>query len=210
MPPELQATPRIIRHVTAALLKILEDALAGILAPSEIQAAPPETVPRLDASGQTLILYLYRVAESPELKNQGPDFEVIAGPGGGAPAVRVRRDPLTLNLHYLLIPFSGEGAFLETYEILGVAMKAFHDHGIFSPGQLGIAGLAPSEQALELRLTHEPLTMDQLCNVWEAVHEPYRLSVSYCVRTVQIRSELSIDGQRVTTRRLIAETKGAR
>ena len=199
------ATPRIIRHVTAALLKILEDALAGILDPGEIQAAPPEKIPQLESGQQMLVLYLYRVAESPELKNQGPDYELLAGSGGGAPAVRVRRDPLALNLHYLLIPFSGEGAFLETYEMLGFAMKAFHDHGVFSPGQLGVPGLVPPEEQLELRLTQEPLTTDQLSNIWEAVHAPYRLSVSYCVRTVQIGSDLEVTGRRVTTRRILTE-----
>jgi hypothetical protein len=200
------ATPRMIRHVTAALLKILEEALGGILAPSEIQAAPPETIPQLQSGQQMLVLYLYRVVESPELKNQGPDYEVLGGTTGGAPAVRVRRDPLALNLHYLLIPFSGEGAFLETYEMLGFAMQAFHDRGIFSPGQLGVPGLAASEAALEYRLTQEPLTTDQLSNIWEAVHAPYRLSVSYCVRTVQIASELEVTGRRVTTRRIAAGT----
>lgn len=199
------ATPSMIRHVTAALLKILEEALDGILDPSEIQAAPPETIPQLESGRQMLVLYLYRVAESPELKNQGPDYEVLPV-AGGAPAVRVRRDPLALNLHYLLIPFSGEGAFLETYEMLGFAMKAFHDAGIFSPGQLGVPGLVPPEQELEFRLTQEPLTTDQLSNIWEAVHAPYRLSVSYCVRTVQIGSDLAITGRRVTTRRLVAGT----
>jgi hypothetical protein len=199
----------MIRHVTAALLKILEEALAGVLAPSEIQAAPPETIPRLESGQQMLVLYLYRVVESPELKNQGPDYEVLPTSPGGAPAVRVRQDPLSLNLHYLLIPFSGEGAFLETYEILGFAMKAFHDHGIFSPGQLGVSGLEPSEESLELRLTQEPLTTDQLSNIWEAVHAPYRLSVSYCVRTVQIGSELATDGRRVTSRRIEMRDRGA-
>lgn len=93
------ASPRIIRHVTAALLKILEDALSGILTPNEIQAAPPETIPNLQSGQQLLVLYLYRVVESPELKNQGPDYQMMPSPGGGAPSVRVRQDPLTLNLH---------------------------------------------------------------------------------------------------------------
>lgn len=203
MPPH--ATPRIIRHVTAALLKILEEALTGILTPGEIQAAPPETIPQLESGQQMLVLYLYRVVESPELKNQGPDYEVLPTPPGGVPAVRVRQDPLSLNLHYLLIPFSGEAAFLETYEMLGFAMKAFHDHGIFSPGQLAVPGLDPSEETLEFRLTQEPLTTDQLSNIWEAVHAPYRLSVSYCVRTVQIGSDLAVTGRRVTTRRIGVE-----
>jgi hypothetical protein len=203
VPIEAQATPFIIRHVTSALLKILENALTGVLAPGEIQAAPPETIPRLESGQQMLVLYLYRVEESPELKNQGPDFETVPDPGGGAPLVRVRRDPLTLNLHYLLIPFAGEPSFLETYEILGLAMAAFHDHGIFSPGELGVTELTEQEARLSFRLTQEPLTTDQLSNIWEAVHEPYRLSVSYCVRTVQIQSELAITGRRVTTRRVI-------
>jgi hypothetical protein len=204
MPPV--ASPRIIRHVTAALLKILEDALTGILAPGEIQAAPPETIPALSSGQQMLVLYLYRVVESPELKNQGPSYETVSHPSG-APGVRVRQDPLCLNLHYLLIPFSGEGSFLETYEMLGFAMKAFHDHGIFSPGQLGVPGLVDPEQTLDFRLTQEPLTTDQLSNIWEAVHAPYRLSVSYCVRTVQIGSDLEEATRRATTRRFLLEEK---
>lgn len=203
------ASPSIIRHVTSALLEILQQALGGILAPGEIQAAPPETIPALQSGQQMLVLYLYRVVESPELKNQGPDYEVLPA-GDGAPSVRVRRDPLALNLHYLLIPFSGEGAFLETYEMLGHAMKAFHDHAIFSPGQLGVSGLTEAERPLEFRLTQEPLTTDQLSNIWEAVHAPYRLSVSYCVRTVQIVSDLAVTGRRVTTRRLLVDDKDGR
>jgi len=201
-----QGTASLIRHVTRALLLILERAVDGILDPSEVRAEPPETVPLLSGNQQRLVLYLYRLQESPELKNQGPDFEVLPATNG-APPVRIRRDPLALNLHYLLIPFSGREAFLETYEILGAAVRAFHDHGIFSPGALGLPGLTQEEAELEFRLTQEPLGTDELSNIWEAVDEPYRLSVSYCVRTAQIESGLVLDEQRVTTRTLTAEER---
>jgi len=204
MAVENQASPRIIRFVTEALLEILRDALSGILTPTDIDAAPPETIPKLPAGEQKVILYLYRVAESPTLKNQGPDYEVVSG-GPGAPQVRIRRDPLTLNLHYLLVPYSGEDSFLETYDILGLCMSAFHDAGIFSPGEQGVSGLSEREAKQSFHLTKEPLTIDQLANIWEAVHEPYRLSVSYCVRTVQIESTLAFETQRVTERRFEVE-----
>lgn len=196
-----QGSPRLIRHATDALLRILRDALA--LPADRVVAAPPETVPRLDADDQIVVLYLYRVEESAELKNQGPDYEVVPS-SDGAPAVRVRRDPLSLNLHYLLIPFSGASSFLDTYELLGHAMLALHDNGIFSPAALGVADLTDAEAEIELRITKEPLTTQELAAIWEAVQEPYRLSVSYCVRTVQLQSLRSIDGRRVTDRRFEA------
>ncbi|MBX3251950.1 MAG: DUF4255 domain-containing protein, partial [Myxococcales bacterium] len=193
MPGPPQATPLIIRHVTSALIEVLRAALPGV---TNIEAAPPEVVSQ--SSAQILGLYLYRVVESAELKNQGPTFEPVAALPPGAPATLVRTDPLCLNLHYLLMPFSPDESYLDTYDLLGRAMLALHENAILIPGALGVA-VDPSEVELEFRVTMEPLTTTELAAIWEAVHEPYRLSVSYVVRTVQIRAGDTTDARRVTT-----------
>ena len=201
------ATPLMVRYVTEALIKTVRDGVdpTGALGISVV-AAPPEVVSRT-TSGQIVSLYLYRVVESPELKNQGPHYESVPGDDQ---AVQVRLDPLSLNLHYLLIPFAfQEGSYLETYELLGQAMLALHEGAIFSPGALGIlpAGLPEAQQAYEYRVTLEPLTISELGQIWEAVHEPYRLSASYCVRTVQIQDMEARTARRVSTRRFGFEEK---
>jgi hypothetical protein len=199
------ATSTIIRSVTEALLTILQNNLSGpsgIIAPANIVAAPPETVEKVTT--QTLILYLYQVLESPFLKNVGTRTVLQPTSTTPAQAVSVQRDPMALDLYYLLIPFSTENNFLDTYDILGAAMQAFHDNGTFSPGALGVSNLAPAEANLEFRLSLNPLSTSDLLRLWEAVHRPYRLSVAYVVRTVQIDSSLASTEQLMSTRRITA------
>jgi hypothetical protein len=200
------ATSTIIRSVTEALLTILKNDLgpsgSGIIPTANIVAAPPETVETVTT--QTLILYLYQVLESPFLKNSGlsvlPQTPTSPPP---AQTVMVQRDPMALDLYYLLIPFSTEGNFLDTYDILGAAMRSFHDHAIFSPGALGVSTVVPAEANLEFRLSMNPLSTSDLLRLWEAVHRPYRLSVAYVVRTVQIDSSLATIAQRMSQPRVI-------
>jgi hypothetical protein len=195
------ASTFIIRKVTEALLAILRNDLAAITAspPTDIRAGRPESASdTLDA--RTLLLYLYQVVESPFLKNVGPSVEV--GPGDG---VTVRRDPLALELYYLLIPGSSDSGFLETYDILGAAMRSFHDHGVFTLGDWILEGaalpqLTPAEAKLKIHIDFNRLDTADLIRIWEAVHHPYRLSVSYVVRTVQIDSQLVSTTGRVAIR----------
>ncbi len=195
-------TPLVVRHVTDALLRILREALPA-LSETDIVAAPLDTLPPVTANQQRVLLYLYRVAESAHLKNQGPEYEEVSTPEGD---VTLRRlDPLTLDLHYLLVPFSGRERYLETHELLGLSTAAFHERGAFRLGELGVVGLTEEETRIELHLTKEPLSIEELAHIWEAVHEPYRLSVSYCVRTLQIRTDPGATTRRVTERVLLMD-----
>jgi hypothetical protein len=49
-----------------------------------------------------------------------------------------------------------------------------------------------------------PLSTSDLLRLWEAVHRPYRLSVAYVVRSVQLDSSLATSAQLATHRRLTA------
>ena len=190
----------IIRHVTEAILGILRHDLAvvpatPIIPGSSIKAAPPEDIETI--TSETLILYLYQVIESPFLKNTGP--KVV----GTAPNLTTRRDSLALDLYYLLIPgapTTPDGAFLDTYDILGASMRSLHDHGSFTLGDWVTLGPTPEESRLRFRMDFNRLETSDLIRIWEAVQRPYRLSVSYVVRTVQIDSQLETDARLVSER----------
>jgi hypothetical protein len=196
------ASTFVIRKVTEALLAILRNDLAGITTnpDSDIRAGRPESASDV-LTAKTLLVYLYQVVESPFLKNVGPRVEVGPPPDG----VTVRRDPLALDLYYLLIPGSTDAGFLETYDILGAAMLSFHDHGSFTlgdwvPSTSALPDLTPEEMNLQIRVDFNRLDTADLIRIWEAVHHPYRLSVSYVVRTLQIESQLISQTKRVRER----------
>jgi hypothetical protein len=195
------ASTFIIRKVTEALLGILRNDLATITTSpaTTIRAGRPESASDvLDA--ETLLLYLYQVVESPFLKNVGPKAEPVSGNG-----ILVRKDPLALELYYLIIPGASDNGFLETYDILGAAMRSFHDHGTFTlgdwvPSDSLLPALTTDEAKLQIHIDFNRLETADLIRIWEAVHHPYRLSVSYIVRTLQIDSQLATGGGRVTSR----------
>jgi hypothetical protein len=62
---------------------------------------------------------------------------------------------------------------------------------------------ASQVSVLKLQLTLNPLPPSELIRLWEAVQQPYRLSVAYVVRTVQIDSELTTDTRLVSERRFV-------
>jgi hypothetical protein len=188
----------IVRHVTEALLEILRHDLA-IAVPgmpsANIKAAPPEDIEGV--SDETLIVYLYQVIESPFLKNVGP--HVVGSP----PSLQVERDPLALDLYYLLIPGASVPLYLDTYDILGAAMRSLHDHGSFTLGDWLPTPPPAGEANLQFRIAFNRLETSDLIRIWEAVQRPYRLSVSYVVRTAQIDSQLVTNTSLVSQRNLI-------
>lgn len=194
----------IVRTVTEALLEILRAKLTPMVDPSRIRAAPPEEIDGV--TDETLLLFLYQVIESPFLRNVGPRVELQPPPmdPGVSRGVTIHKDPLALDLYYLLIPGANSDpdaadAYLDTYDILGAGMLAFHDQGTFTLGEF--ATTAPVEEKdLQFRIDFNRLDMSDLIRVWEAVQKPYRLSVSYVVRTLQLDSVRSTDTRIVSER----------
>jgi hypothetical protein len=121
-------------------------------------------------------VWLYRVARMSDMLNEPPQRvgpNLIAG------------TPLPLLLHYLVTPISGDA--LTRHALLGKVMQVLNDHAIVRGADLqGILQGAPDQ----LRVALEALTLEDLSLVWDALSEPYQLSVSYVVQTVTIDSAL--------------------
>ena len=121
-------------------------------------------------------LWLYQVMPNEHLRN--------------APPVRTRDNgddtaeffpPLALNLLYLLTPSTGND--LGDQLVLGRALQIFHDQSILRMESTQNAG-----RAEELHVSLAPRTIEELAKVWEAMQQPYRLSVCYEARVARIDS----------------------
>ena len=140
-------------------------------------------------------LFLYRTTENGCLKNQ----EI---PGQGHPAA-YGHPPLSLNLHYLVTAYGttddGSGTFNETraHFLLGSAMRVLHDFPIITDQMRTTRDPLPQPvlhpslfgQFERVKLSLEPVSLEDLSKVWTALTLPYRLAAAYEVNVVQIESQ---------------------
>lgn len=182
---------RAINAVTRSLTALLDQhlrsdpALAAFFDPlaggnMEISARTPQEMATADTSG--LSLWLYRVARDPELLNQPPrrvGFD------------RLERRRLPLRLHYMMTPVVneddnvGNDPGLEQF-IIGRVLQTFHDHPRLSgPDLLGVLSGSGSEIGIRL----EPLGLEEITRVWDALGATFQLCISYEVSFVMVASD---------------------
>ena len=131
---------------------------------------------------QRVSLWLYQVQQNEFLRN--------------APPVRLPNDdlqstPLAVNLFYLLTPHTNSDQM-----VLGRAMQIFHDNAILLLESQEEPGRG---EELKIMMSHRDLR--ELAEVWEALQQPYRLSVCYEVRVPRIDSRRVTSPGRVGDRR---------
>jgi Pvc16 N-terminal domain len=135
-----------------------------------------------------LSMYLYRILENPYMKNRFP----VEGTGG-----KLRKAPLTLDLYYLLTPLVGTPR--EQQIVLGKTMQILYDRTILEgpdlSGSLGTSGE-------EIRVILNPVSLEELTRVWQALEIPYRLSVCYIARVIIVDSEQQQFTQPVVYKRI--------
>ena len=167
----------VIRHVSRRLRQLLweefltdPDVLA--IVPNDqavVFSNPTDTARR---SSDRLSLWLYQVTENEFLKNQAETR--VNG------ADTRRRAPLALDLHYLITPFAGSGE--SDLLLLGKTLQILHDSAST------VLRISDEQVGQELRIVFVRHTLEELTRIWEALQEPYRLSVSYLVTVVEIDS----------------------
>jgi hypothetical protein len=166
--------------------------LGAPLVPIPVSVGMP---PEDDDEAPQLNLFLYRVTENGYLKNQ----EI---PGRGHEGTAYGHPPLSLNLHYLLTAYGStktDGApvlvddFVAHY-LLGSAMRVLHDVPIITDRLETSGGMQILHASLRgeyetVKLTLEPLSLEDVAKVWTALNRPFRLSAAYEVSVVQIESK---------------------
>jgi hypothetical protein len=188
------SSSRVLREVSKGLRRILWDSFqtdpditggnAIVTSEQDIVFSNPTETAR--NSAQRLSLWLYQVKENEFLKNQ-------PAPAGGV-HIATRDPPLVLNLFFLITPFAPSREF--DLLLLGSTMQTLYDSPI-------VLLRTPAEEVFEeLRIILCRLTLEELTRIWEALREPYRLSVCYEVRVTHI------DSRRVSQNARVVEVAG--
>jgi hypothetical protein len=179
----------VMAEVSRALQSILWDAFSQdndirSVVPSRnviVFTNPTETV---RDSANRLSLWLYQVTENEFLKNQPR----LRGDNGN----REQFPPMALNLFYLVTPFAPSGDWDQL--LLGKTMQVLYDNAIV------VLANAVDRVWEELRIIFSRLSLEELTRIWDALREPYRLSVCYQVRVTRIDSQRQVENARIIER----------
>lgn len=170
----------VIADVSSTLQTVLTDAYAPLDPGSPPVAVISDLQGTISTNPARMTLFLFETVEDPSARNR-PKVRVTPPPVTG---LGFRKPPMALLLRYMLTPWSGDR--LTDHKLVGRTLQVLYDGAILSGTQLQ-GGLAGTEQALKVTLS--PLTLEERARVWYAIEKPYRLSLTYEVRVVNLDAE---------------------
>lgn len=183
----------LIRATTITLSELLRehfksDAVLGPLFNAGIggvMVVSPYTPQEMNNKSITgLSVWLYRIVRDDQVLNHPPRRISIN---------HVESRPLPLRLHYLMTPIvtreeQGSEPGLEQ-SIIGKVLQTLHDHPLLSGSNLR-DDLTGTATQIAVRL--EPLGLEEITRVWDALEDSYQLCISYEVSTIMLASDEEI------------------
>lgn len=176
-----------IAAVTTTLRHLLQQRFDTDGSNVTVTTRPPDKARDNNNNGNQVNLFLYQTQINAAWRNMDIPTQVKPGETG--------QSPLPLNLYYLLTPYAQNDDFPEptSHRLLGQAMSVFHDHAILSSEDIKAA--LPNlveydlyDQVERVRITSQPLSMDELSKLWTTFQTQYRISAAYEVAVVLIES----------------------
>ncbi|RXH56525.1 DUF4255 domain-containing protein [Granulicella sibirica] len=178
----------------AAATMTLQAILGGVtadpsLSDTMVTILPPDKA-RGNLNSNQLNLFLYQVLPDAAWRNMNVPSQVAPGESG--------IPPLALTLFYLLTAFGkdNDATTPNGHLLLGSAMSILHDHALLGPQEIQLATAASlpgnnlDTQADRVRITLQPLSIEEISKLWTGFATQYRLSVAYEVSVVLIDSTL--------------------
>ena len=167
----------IIGDVSSSLTAILTDALSTLMPAQPPLARVHDLLGNIPTDPPILTVFLYEIVEDPFVKNR-PALRADT-----PPTVTLRRAPMGLILRYLVTPWSNDR--LTDQQMLGRALQVLHDNAILTAEWLR-GGLVGTAEALKVSLN--PISLEERTRIWHAVQQRYRVSIAYEVRVVNVDS----------------------
>jgi hypothetical protein len=174
-----------IAATTATLQAILSKAIGGDpdLSDTAYTMLPPDKA-RTGHTTNQLNLFLYQILPNAAWRNWNAPTQVKPGESG--------MPPLAINLHYLLTVYGRDNDNSQPFDhhLLGRAMSTLHDHALLGPDEIRLAfpGSDLERQVERVRITLQPLTIEEISKLWTGFATQYRLSVGYEVSVALIDS----------------------
>jgi len=128
-------------------------------------------------------IFLYHVEHSTHWRNQELPGRTKNGESG--------HPPLGLNLYYIITAYGQNNNEIIGHLLLGKAMSILHDHPVFSRQEIQTAfpNSLLHEQIERVRITPQPITLDDISKLWTGFQTQYKLSIAYQVSVVLIESK---------------------
>ena len=143
---------------------------------------PLDEAYEFDQAKNQVNLFLYHVEHSAAWRN----MEIPGRTHNGETAV----PPLGLNLYYLITAYGQDKNEIIGHLLLGKAMSILYDHPLLSRDEIKIAfGASRLQDQIErVRITPQPISIDEVSKLWTGFQSQYKLSVAYQVSVVLIES----------------------
>jgi Pvc16 N-terminal domain len=177
--------PNAIAAVTATLQAILGTEITADpdLTDATVTALPLDKARGTNTANQ-LNLFLYQVLPNAAWRNMDMPKTVRPGETG--------MSPLALDLHYLITAFGRENDTSQPFDhhLLGKAMSVLYDHALLGPEEIATAfpGSGLESQPDRVRITLQPLSVEDISKLWMGFATQYRVSVGYDVSVTLIDS----------------------
>lgn len=146
---------------------------------------PLDEAHEFDKAKNQVNLFLYHVEHSEAWRNMDIPGRVKQGETG--------HTPLALNLYYIITAYGEGGSELIGHLLLGKAMSLLHDHALFGRAEIknafAVSGL--HKQVERVRITPQPISLEEVSKLWTGFQTQYRLSAAYQVALVLIESKRS-------------------
>ena len=179
-----------IAAVTATLRSLLE---TGVRADPDLNDTTVTTQP-LDKARESnntanqLNLFLYHTLPNAAWANMDMPRRIVPGETG-IPA-------LALKLYYLMTAYGRGDDTTQpfSHQVLGQAMSVLHDHPLLGAEEIRAATAVAlprtdlDRQIERVRITLQPLSLEELSKLWTGLQTQYRLSVAYEATVVLIDS----------------------
>lgn len=176
-----------IAAVTKTLYNLLDnefttnpqvDPLNGV----NVTMQPPDAANN-ETSQYQVNLFLYHVMPNAAWRNMPLPDRALPG--------ETVQPPLALNLYYMITAYAREQVGtgdIESHNLLGRTMRILFDHPVLSSADIAMPESDVQNQIERIRITMQPLNIEELYRLWTGFQTQYRLSVSYEVSVVLIES----------------------
>jgi hypothetical protein len=178
----IAAATATLRAVLLTKMQELDDTLGDL----EVTVQPPDLA-RKGVSKPQLNIFLYHTALNSGWRNM--DL-----PGQSKPGER-GTPPLPLNLYFMITAYArddNDNLDLSGHRVLAGAMSVLHDYPLLKKADIDSA-LPNSELALQIervRISPQPLSVDEIYKLWTVYQSPYRISAAYELTVALIDSTL--------------------
>jgi hypothetical protein len=174
-----------ITAVTATLRELLEDGLTNELAGGSVTTKPPDKARGSNGATNQLNLFLYNVSYDAAWTNMNMPNQIKPNESGFP--------PLPLVLHYLITAYSKNDDAEDhpvSHTLLGMAMRILHDHPLLGADEIKAAfdDSDLGEQIERVRITPQPMSVEEMSKLWTTFQTNYRISAAYQVSVVLIES----------------------